>query len=49
MIRIAKEHPGEITILGLAPLTNLSEAQKKDPSFATNIRDIVLLGGTYLA
>ena len=49
LIRIAKEHPGEITILGLAPLTNLAVAQKKDPSFAANIRDVVLLGGTYLA
>ncbi len=49
LIRIAKEHVGEITILGLAPLTNLAEAQKKDASFASNVRDIVLLGGTYLA
>lgn len=26
LIRIAAEHPGEITILGLAPLTNLAVA-----------------------
>lgn len=49
LIRIAKEHPGEITILGLAPLTNLAVAQKKDPTFAQNIKNLVLLGGTYLA
>ena len=26
LIRIAKEFPGEITIVGLAPLSNLSKA-----------------------
>jgi len=48
LARIAREHPGEISILGLAPLTNLALAQKKDPTFAKNVRDVVLLGGTYL-
>jgi len=49
LARIAREHPGEITIVGLAPLTNLALAQKKDPTFAKSVRDVVLLGGTYLA
>lgn len=49
LIRIAKEHPGEVTILALAPLTNISVAVKKDAAIAENIRDIVVLGGTYLA
>jgi inosine-uridine nucleoside N-ribohydrolase len=49
LIRVCREQPGEITILGLAPLTNLSVAQKKDPNFAKRVKNLVLLGGTYLA
>lgn len=49
LCRIARERPGEITIIGLAPLSNLALAVKQDPAFAKNIKSIVLLGGTYLA
>lgn len=49
LIRIAQEFPGEITIVCLAPLTNLGKAIKKSPDFARNIKNVTLLGGTYLA
>ena len=49
LIRITKEQPGQITIIGLAPLTNLAFALKKYPTFAQNVKNIVLLGGTYLS
>ena len=48
LIRISKEHEGEITIIGLAPLTNIAEAVKQDPSVSQRIKNLVLLGGTYL-
>ncbi len=34
LIRMAKEYPGEITIVCLAPLTNLGKAVKKSDEFA---------------
>lgn len=48
MIRITKEFPGEITIIGLAPLSNLSHAIEKDPEFAKRVFNVVVMGGTYL-
>lgn len=33
LLRISKEFPDEITILALAPLSNLAAATKKDPEF----------------
>lgn len=35
----------EVTIIALAPLTNLALALKTDPSVAANIKDIFIMGG----
>ena len=48
LVDITKKQPGEITIIALAPLTNLAHALDKDPEFATNTKNVVLLGGSYL-
>lgn len=43
------EYPGEVTILTLGPLTNIALAVKKDRSFASKVKRIVILGGSFFA
>ncbi|WP_163509015.1 nucleoside hydrolase [Fodinicola acaciae] len=41
------EQPGQITILAIAPLTNIALALRRDPSFATNVRRIHMMAGDF--
>uniref|UniRef100_A0A0E0GFP7 Inosine/uridine-preferring nucleoside hydrolase domain-containing protein n=1 Tax=Oryza nivara TaxID=4536 RepID=A0A0E0GFP7_ORYNI len=43
------ESPGEISVLALGPLTNIALAMKKDSSFASKVKRIVVLGGAFFA
>ncbi|CAI9097773.1 OLC1v1034260C2 [Oldenlandia corymbosa var. corymbosa] len=43
------EYPGEVTILALGPLTNLALAVKRDSTFASKVKRIVVLGGSFFA
>ncbi|KAL2933716.1 Uridine nucleosidase 1 [Bienertia sinuspersici] len=43
------EYPGEVCILALGPLTNLALAIKRDSSFASKVKRIVILGGAFFA
>ncbi|XP_065857314.1 uridine nucleosidase 1 [Euphorbia lathyris] len=43
------EFPGEVSILALGPLTNLALAIKRDSSFASKVKRIVVLGGAFFA
>ncbi|KAG8180073.1 hypothetical protein JTE90_027854 [Oedothorax gibbosus] len=47
LVRVARERPGEVTVVALAPLTNLAAAHRKDPTFTEGLREIVILGGNY--
>lgn len=49
MLRLTREHPGEITIVAVGPLTNLATALAKDPSFADRVGQVVIMGGTVAA
>ncbi|MCO5558841.1 hypothetical protein L7F22_012429 [Adiantum nelumboides] len=49
LVEKTKEFPHEVTILALGPLTNIAEAMRKDPSFATNVNKIFVLGGSFFA
>jgi inosine-uridine nucleoside N-ribohydrolase len=40
-------YPGQVTVVALGPLTNLALAVELDPSFASKIGQIVILGGAY--
>lgn len=43
------EYPGEVSILALGPLTNLALAIKRDSSFASKVKRVVILGGAFFA
>jgi inosine-uridine nucleoside N-ribohydrolase len=43
---IVRKNPGEITIVAVGPLTNIATVLKTDPSIATLIKEIVVMGGS---
>lgn len=45
----AAEAPGELTVVAIGPLTNLAAAINLDPEFARNVKEIVIMGGVFLA
>ncbi|NIZ10880.1 nucleoside hydrolase [Pseudooceanicola sp. HF7] len=45
LVRMARETPGEIVLCPIGPITNVAEAIRLDPDFATNIKSIVFMGG----
>jgi inosine-uridine nucleoside N-ribohydrolase len=45
LVRRVDESPGELTILAQAPLTNLAAAVVRDPSFASNVKRLFIMGG----
>jgi len=46
LIETVRGNPGEITLLALAPLTNVATAMLLDESFAGNLKDLVVMGGS---
>lgn len=40
-------HPGEITLVAIAPLTNLANAEAKCPGILQQAREIVIMGGAF--
>ncbi|GAA5416422.1 pyrimidine-specific ribonucleoside hydrolase RihB [Paraliobacillus ryukyuensis] len=45
-IRKIHENPGEMSVLAIAPLTNIAMAMKKDPTIVPKIKEIFIMGGT---
>ncbi|CAH1233724.1 Hypp816 [Branchiostoma lanceolatum] len=45
LLRLSKEHPGEISLVAMAPLTNLALAVRMDPEFPARLRELVIMGG----
>ncbi|HUB89101.1 MAG TPA: nucleoside hydrolase [Dyella sp.] len=45
ILRMTREHPGEITLVALAPLTNLALALRLDPSLPQRVKRLVVMGG----
>eukprot|EP00252_Welwitschia_mirabilis_P020125 TRINITY_DN4860_c0_g2_i1.p1 TRINITY_DN4860_c0_g2~~TRINITY_DN4860_c0_g2_i1.p1 ORF type:complete len:329 (+),score=60.84 TRINITY_DN4860_c0_g2_i1:209-1195(+) len=43
------KYPGEVIILALGPLTNIALAIRKDKSFTSKVKRIVVLGGSFFA
>jgi purine nucleosidase len=44
--RLINAHPGELTIIAQAPLTNLALVVRRDPSITTKVRHLWVMGGT---
>ena len=44
-MRLARERPGELTLVALAPLTNLALALRLDPTLPSRIARLVVMGG----
>ncbi|KAL6574977.1 Uridine nucleosidase 1 [Orobanche minor] len=49
LVEKVSEYPGEVSVLALGPLTNLALAIKRDSSFASKVKRIVVLGGAFFA
>jgi len=45
IIELIKKNPNQVTILALAPLTNIANAFQKDPTIIPLIKSIVMMGG----
>lgn len=45
LVRIANEHPGQIDLHPLGPLTNIALALEKDPELFLKFRSVVIMGG----
>ncbi len=46
LIAAVRAHPGEITIMAIAPMTNLATALSRAPDIAEKIVEIILMGGS---
>lgn len=47
IIEIVRANPGKVTILAVAPLTNLAIALQRDPGIAGLVKDVVIMGGAF--
>jgi purine nucleosidase len=45
LIRVANESPGELTLVAIAPLTNLALATRLDPELPRKFKRLVVMGG----
>jgi inosine-uridine nucleoside N-ribohydrolase len=46
LLQQIKGHPGEITLIGIAPLTNLAATLERDPATFKQLKRIVMMGGS---
>ena len=46
LIETVKKNPKEITLLTLAPLTNVATAMMLDDKFANNLQNLIIMGGS---
>lgn len=49
LVEKVSEYPGEVSILALGPLTNVALAVKRDSTFASKVKRVVVLGGSFFA
>ena len=46
LVRLSLEHPGELDLLAVGPLTNLGLAIQRDPDVLARYRSVVIMGGS---
>ncbi|KAJ7976101.1 uridine nucleosidase 1 [Quillaja saponaria] len=49
LVDMVSQYAGEVSVLALGPLTNLALAIKRDSSFASKVKRVVILGGSFFA
>ncbi|WGS52407.1 nucleoside hydrolase [Paraburkholderia sp. D15] len=47
IIDTVRAHPGEVTLVAVGPLTNLALALADDPHIATQVKQVVIMGGAF--
>jgi purine nucleosidase len=47
MVREVRQFPGEVSIVGLGPFTNIALAAKLDESFAAHAQELLIMGGSF--
>lgn len=45
LLRLTREHPGQLTLVAMGPLTNLALALRLDPSLPERVARLVMMGG----
>ncbi|XP_013792393.1 inosine-uridine preferring nucleoside hydrolase-like isoform X3 [Limulus polyphemus] len=45
LVRLAREHRKHLVVVALGPLTNIAVAQRLDPEFTKNLKELVIMGG----
>ncbi|XP_033820873.1 inosine-uridine preferring nucleoside hydrolase [Periophthalmus magnuspinnatus] len=45
MIRLVTEHPNQVSLVALGPLSNLAMAVRLDPEFPKKLKDLYIMGG----
>jgi purine nucleosidase len=45
IVREIMSHPGEVTLVAVAPLTNVALAVRKEPQIANHVRELIIMGG----
>lgn len=45
LVELARNHPGQITLVAVGPLTNIALAVMADDDFVSNIANVVIMGG----
>ncbi len=48
LTRMARKHPGEISIVATGPLTNLALACRLDPEFPRLVKEVFFVGGRFM-
>lgn len=46
LVRYANENPGKLNLMAIGPLTNLALACRLDPTFASKVKTLTIMGGT---
>ena len=49
LVRLAHEHPGQLRILAIGPLTKIAEALRLDPELPALVQDVTFMGGAAFA
>ena len=48
LIRLAREHPGQLSVLTMGPLTNLAQALRREPALPRLVGSLTVMGGAAL-